>query len=104
MGFKITVTYDPEILSFPVVSRGIVTETGMLNDSVGVTPDGTIDIVWTSDSAVEKDGTLFVLSFNVDDVTVANTEISLSYSQPDTFDEEYEDVVFDCKKINNVLK
>lgn len=99
MGFKITVTYDPAILSLPVVTRGTVTETGMLNDSVGVTPDGTIDIVWTGDSGVEKDGTLFVLSFNVDETEAKNTSLKFSYSQPDTFNEKFEDVIFDCKEI-----
>lgn len=100
MGFKITVKYDPEILRLPAVSRGTVTESGMLNDSIGVSEDGTIDIVWTNDAAVSKDGTLFVISFNVDKVAVESAVVSLSYSQPDTFNEVYEDAVLECKDIN----
>lgn len=99
MGFKITVRYDPALLTLPAVTRGTVTETGMLNDSVGASAEGVIDIVWTSDSAVAKDGTLFTVSFNVDDVKAESTAISISYSQPDTFNEAYEDVVFECKEI-----
>lgn len=99
MGFKITVKYDPGLLTLPAVTRGTVTETGMLNDSIGASEAGTIDIVWTNDEAVSKDGTLFVVSFNVDNVEAESTVISLSYSQPDTFNEAYEDVVFECKEI-----
>lgn len=101
MGFKITVTYDPAVISLPAVSRGTVTQTGMLNDSVGVSDEGTIEIVWTNDAAVANDGTLFILSFNADEVVeTENTQLTLSYSQPDTFNEAYEDVVFDCKTIS----
>lgn len=99
MGFKITVKYDPSLITLPAVSRGTVTESGMLNDSIGVSEEGTIDIVWTGDSAVTKDGTLFTVSFNVDEVKAESTVISLSYSQPDTFNEAYEDVIFECKEI-----
>ncbi|MBR3815418.1 MAG: hypothetical protein IKJ27_01690 [Clostridia bacterium] len=100
MGFKLTVSYDKEVLSLPVVTRGTVTQGGMLNDSIGVTDEGTFDIVWTNDSAVTSDGTLLVLSFNVDDTDAKNTNLKLSYSQNDTFDESYNDVVFDCKDID----
>ena len=103
MGFKITVKYDPEILGLPAVSRGTVTQNGMLNDSIGVSADGTIDVVWTNDTEVSKDGTLFVISFNVDEVEAKNTAVSLSYSRPDTFNEAYEDVAFECKEINVVF-
>lgn len=99
MGFKLTVSYDKEVLSLPVVTRGTVTQGGMLNDSIGASEEGSFDIVWTNDSAVNADGTLLVLSFNVDDTDVKNTTLKLSYSQDDTFDESYNDVVFDCKDV-----
>lgn len=99
MGYKLTVSYDKEVLSLPVVTRGTVTQGGMLNDSIGVSEEGTFDIVWTNDSAVTNDGTLLVLSFNVDDTDVKNTTLKLSYSQDDTFGESYNDVVFDCKEV-----
>lgn len=99
MGFKLTVSYDKEVLTLPVVTRGTITQGGMLNDSIGVSEEGTFDIVWTNDSAVTNDGTLLVLSFNVDDTDVKNTTLKLSYSQDDTFGESYNDVVFDCKEV-----
>lgn len=99
MGFKITVTYDPEILTLPALTGGTVTEKGMLNDSIGASKAGIIDIVWTSDSAIASDGTLFTLSFNVDETEAKSTKLTLSYSQPDTFNEQYEDVIFDCTEV-----
>lgn len=99
MGFKITVKYDSSILSLPVVTRGTVTERGMLNDSSGVSENGTLDVVWTNDSAVSDDGTLFIISFNCDETEAEITKLSLSYSQQDTFNEAYEDVFFECKEI-----
>lgn len=99
MGFKLTVTYDPEILTLPAVTRGTVTETGMLNDSIGASEAGTIEIVWTGDSAIANDGTLFTLSFNVDNTEAESTSLRFSYSQADTFNEQYEDVIFDCKEV-----
>lgn len=99
MGFKVTVTYDPDILTLPALTRGTVTETGMLNDSIGASEAGTIDIVWTSDSSIANDGTLFTLSFNVDETEAESTKLTLSYSQADTFNEQYEDVIFDCKEV-----
>lgn len=99
MGFKLTVSYDKEVLSLPVVTRGTVTKGGMLNDSIGVSEEGAFDVVWTNDSAVTSDGTLLVLSFNVDKTDAKSTVLKLSYSQEDTFDESYNDVVFDCKEV-----
>lgn len=99
MGFKFTVSYDKEVLSLPVVTRGTVTQGGMLNDSIGVSEEGSFDVVWTNDSAVTSDGTLLVLSFNVDKTDAKSTVLKLSYSQEDTFDESYNDVVFDCKEV-----
>lgn len=98
MGFKITVSYDPDILSLPAVTKGTVTESGMLNDSIGASPDGIVDIVWTGNSAVADDGTLFVISFNVGEVESEQTKIKLTYSQADTFNEQYKDVIFDCRE------
>lgn len=99
MGFKLTVNYDKKVLSLPVVTRGTVTQGGMLNDSIGAGEEGVFDIVWTNDSAVTSDGTLLILSFNVDKTDAESTTLKLSYSQDDTFDESYNDVIFDCKEI-----
>lgn len=97
MGFKITVNYDKSVLSSPKVMKSNITENGMMNDSIGVTPEGTIDIVWNGTQNENGDGTLMTLSFMV--VEAKDTQIKLSYSQPDTFNEAWEDVVLKCSDI-----
>ena len=57
MGFKLSVEYDVNALSSPSVVRGSLTENGNFNDSIGVTPDGSFDIVWSDVEDREGDGT-----------------------------------------------
>lgn len=97
MGFKITVTYDKTVLSSPTVTKGNLTENGMMNDSIGVMHDGTFDVVWSGTQNVTSDGTLMILSFMA--VEAKDTQIKLSYSQPDTFNEVWEDVELKCSDI-----
>lgn len=97
MGFKIAVDYDKAVLASPKVTKGSVTQNGMMNDSIGVTPEGVIDVVWSGTQNETADGTLFVISF--ESVKAEDTQIKLSYSQPDTFNEAWEDVELKCSDI-----
>ncbi len=101
MGFKITVTYDKTVLTSPKVTKGDVTSSGMMNDSIGVTPDGTIDVVWSGVQNTVGDGALIILSFTA--VEAKETQIKLNYSQPDTFNEAWEDVELKCSDISIVF-
>lgn len=89
MGFKITVEYS-EPVKIKTVSRGSVTSKGNFNTNFGVF-DGNFDIIWNNTSAVKADGTLFALTVDTSRLT-EDVEIRLSFSQPDTFDGEYNDV------------
>lgn len=104
MGFKITLTYDSKVISYPNINRGTISKSGNMNDSIGVSNDGTIDIVWNSDAEIKDDGTLFVVSFNTGEVKTEETVIKLKYSQDDTFNEKYEDVKLDCNDITVSFK
>lgn len=97
MGFKITAEYDKSVLTSPKVTSGDITKNGMMNDSIGVTPDGKFDVVWSNTQNETADGTLFVISFQ--SVKAEDTQIKLSYSQPDTFNEKWEDVELKCTDI-----
>lgn len=97
MGFRITVRY-PEVLSSPEVERGEVLNAGSLNDSITGNTQESFDVVWANTEDVRADGTLFVIRFDVPDETQEGEyDISLSYSQKDTFNERYEDVVLSCE-------
>lgn len=104
MGFRITVHY-PEVLSSPVVARGDVLSSGSLNDSITAATNESFDVVWANTENVQSDGTLFVVSFDVPDKTAdGEYGISLSYSQKDTFNEQYEDVVLSCENTTVTIR
>ncbi|MCM1115443.1 MAG: hypothetical protein NC397_08110 [Clostridium sp.] len=98
MGFKMTVEYPVDKLDVKSVSRGEITAKGNFNSNLGIN-DGRFDVLWNNVDEIKNDGTLFVISVQAKTEIKKDTEIKLSFSQPDTFNEKYEDVVFDCKNI-----
>lgn len=100
MGFKLTVEYPNKIITATKVMRGTVTNEGMLENSINETTSGTFDIVWNNTENVTKDGTVCLIQFHVNsDAQIGNYKIKLMYSQPDTFNESWDDVVFNLKDI-----
>ena len=97
MGFRVTVQYDPDVLSPRAVARGTVTESGMFEDSVGSSEDASVDVLWNNTKEIKKDGTLAVLGFDCSAAAAEKTELKISFTQADTFNEKYEDVVLTCK-------
>ncbi len=95
MGFKITVEYPIDKIDIKSVTRGEVTSRGNFNTNFGMT-DGTFDIVWNNVSQIKTDGSLFILSAVANKEISKNTQINLSFSQPDTFNEKYNDVRLNC--------
>lgn len=105
MGFKLTVKYDPSVLTCPCVSTGKLTQLGILNDSVSTSDEGKFDILWSSTGDAVGDGTLAVISFNTaQSVDADSTLIKLSYSKADTFNEKWEEVKLDCSDITVSFK
>jgi len=98
MGFKITVNYDKSVLTSPGITKGDITDNGLMNDSIGISPEGSFNVVWSGTQNENGDGTLMTLNFTA--VKAEDTIIRLSYSQPDTFNEAWEDVELTCSDIN----
>lgn len=98
MGFKMTVEYPVDKLDIKSVSRGEITAKGNFNTNFGIN-DGRFDVLWNNVDEIKTDGTLFLISAQAKTEIKKDTEIKLSFSQPDTFNEKYEDVAFDCKNI-----
>lgn len=98
MGFKITVEYPVDKIAIKSVSRGDITSQGNFNTNFGIN-DGRFDVLWNNVEEINDNGTLFLIAVESASASNFNTEIKLSYSQPDTFNEKYEDVVFDCRNI-----
>lgn len=98
MGFKITVEYPVDKIQIKSVSRGEITAKGNFNTNLGIN-DGRFDILWNHTEDISGDGTLFVISAQAKNEITKDTEIKLSFSQPDTFNEAWEDIGLDCKNI-----
>ena len=98
MGFKITVEYPVDKVEVKAISRGELTSKGNFNTNFGIN-DGKFDVLWNNTQDIKEDGTLFVISAQAKTEIKKNTKINLSFSQPDTFNESYEDVKLNCKDI-----
>lgn len=92
MGFKILINYDTNVLKPISIERGEVTQNGMINDNIGVTQDSEFCVIWSDNKNSFSNGIIFYINFTVLQTTEENTIISLSYSQDDTFNENWEDV------------
>lgn len=99
MGFKLTVEYDKEYLRPVSVEKGSVTSTGNFNDSIETSKTNQFDIFWNGSENVSGYGTVAYLNFEALKGT-DNTVIKLSYSQDDTFDEKWNDVILDLSLIH----
>lgn len=97
MGFRITVRYDAEVLSPRAAARGTVTESGLFEDSAASSEDASVDVLWNNTKEIKKDGTLAILGFDCSAAAAEKTELKISFTQADTFNEQYEDVVLTCK-------
>ncbi len=102
MGFKISVKYPDNQLVLTDVSSGSLTANGLFNTTITdyYSVKGKFDVVWSDNAEVKEDGTLFIMTYKVkgtaDD---GEYNISVTYSQEDTFNEKFEDVKLSCGPI-----
>ena len=100
MGFKVTASYPSELLEITGVAAGSVTTKGSFIHNAGKV-SGQTDVIWYATEQTAENGSLFILTVKPTEKFVEgeSTQITLSFSQADTFNEKYEDVIFDCKPI-----
>ncbi|MBR2471442.1 MAG: hypothetical protein IKB55_02040 [Clostridia bacterium] len=99
MGFAVIVSYDKDIFTPVSVSKGEMLK-GIFNDSISTSSDNTFKAVFTGTENFTDDCILFNMVFDVADNVSGKYDISLSYSQPDTFKEGWADVNFNCEPIS----
>ncbi len=95
MGFKFHFEISKGIKANSV-SKGNVTENGMLTDNIGIN-EGSFDVLWNNSEEVKDNGVLFYIGISSDDFS--KESISILYSENDTFNEQFENVNLDCKRI-----
>lgn len=99
MGFAVIVNYDKEVFTPVSVSKGEMLK-GIFNDSIATSSDNTFKVVFTGTEDFTDDFILFNMVFDVADNVSGKYDISLSYSQADTFKEGWADVNFNCEPVS----
>lgn len=100
MGYRLDFKYDSALLQpISAISGNDFVNNGQFNDSIGI-KDGEFKVLWNNVDEKYSNGILLSLTFKVLTDEKTDTVISMTYSQPDTFNEKYEDVVFNCRDIN----
>lgn len=102
MGFSVIVRYDSKAFSPVSVSKGSMLS-GMFNDSIETSTDNSFKVIFTGTGNVTSDGILFNVVFDVLDSALGAYDIELSYSQQDTFKEDWSNAVFSCEKAEIVV-
>lgn len=92
MGFGMNVTYDSSVLEPVSVIKGSVISNGSFDDNIGNVP-GDIKVVWNNTEDVVNNGLLYTVRFKVIDESITKVPVSISYSQADTYNENWEDVM-----------
>ena len=101
LGFKLSLDYDPSVVTPLSVESGPVTNGGLQDNIDGDMVRGQIHVYWAGSEAVAQDGILFYVNFSVSAGAVGQTKIHLSYTQEDTFDDAFRDVALQCEDYRN---
>lgn len=101
MGYRLEFQYDSDKLEVQSVANAAAF-TGTMSDSIGNEP-GTFSVLWNTTEDNYVNGVLFTVNFKAITNISCDTLVSLTYSQPDTFNEQYKDVTLNCNNINIAL-
>ena len=96
MGYKMKFSYDDSVIKPVSVVAGEASSIGQLTDTIGV-KNGEFNVLWNNLSAVKNTGNVFTITF--EKLANEDTTIDVSYSQEDTFDEDWNDVILNCQDI-----
>ena len=92
MGFAMNVTYDSSLLEPVSVTKSPLISNGSFDNNIGAVP-GNVKVVWNNTEDVVNNGLLYTVRFRVLDADITEIPISVSYSQADTYNENWEDVL-----------
>lgn len=97
MGYQIGIEYDATELQIVSTSSG-TDFSGTYNDNAGDVA-GKMIVNWNTIEDNFTDGVLLTLKFKILSDSVKKSTIKVSYSQENTFNEKYEDVIFNTNDI-----
>ena len=100
MGFKIFVSYPSAVLSNPSTQKGSLLNKGSYMDGIQKDTTSSFSLLWSNSENTYGDGELFVLNFRVkNEASPGDYTIILSYSQDDTFNEQWKDVQLSLQNV-----
>lgn len=102
MGMNIRFCFDPDVLKLIDVTKGNVLTSGTFDSGI-LTDENQIVISWYDSSDFIGNGEIAILEFEVLAESAVGTLIEVTYSQDDTFNENWEDVILECENINVVV-
>lgn len=104
MGFELIISYDTDALEIESIEKGDILS-GTFDSNLLTTEDNKVHILWSGVSDMSADGVLFNIKCRVKtDYNGKSIVISMKSVNYDTFDQKYEDVLFDCKDIEIGIK
>ena len=104
VGFCLILKYDQDVFTPKTVRSGELTQSGILDDSIETSKNNTFKIIWSNTEDVTEDGILVNVDFEVSEYARGTQSIDISYSQPDTFNESWEDVALDCTSAQVIVE
>lgn len=100
MGFSILINYDKDVFTPTAVNAGDLLSNGVLNDSVGSDIYNELKVVYTASEGFSGSGKIFDVNLNVSQNAKGSYSFVISYIQSDTFDENFDDVIFECESFS----
>ena len=101
-GFKVSVQYDASALvplrvdAGSILGMNIEGNTNTFSDNAAENTSGKVDVIWAGARNMTDSGVLFTVYFSTDPSIGGNYPITVSYSEGDTFDAEFNLVKMVC--------
>ncbi len=99
MGFRLSFSYDNNIIAPVSVSRGAVLSSGSIENTIATSSVSSFDVIWNGNDDVTDNGVLFNITFNLLNTSAESFEINIEYNSDDTFNSEWKDVELNCEDI-----
>lgn len=101
MGFRVNLKYDANAIKpvpGSVIACDVIKGKGSLSDNVLRKADsGVVGFLWNGSGEVKTNGELFSVEFEL--LQSGKHTIEIEYSKPDTFNEEWEEITFECSDL-----
>ncbi len=105
MGFRIYLGCTNDEYKITSITKGLITSEGNFNSDNSVEGEQYYtSVLWNHVENVTDDGSLMYIAIETKDKDVKQIDMEVAYSQEDTFDEKWKDVVLSCENVTISLE